>query len=72
MAFVNTSSRAASFSLADRLPGLLAAVKASFARRAVYAQTVRELNVLTDRELADLGISRSAISSVAREAAYGK
>lgn len=71
MAYVNTS-RAASLSLADRFPGYVASVKAYFARRAVYAQTVRELNALTDRELADLGIARASITSVAREAAYGK
>ena len=47
-------------------------MKAAIARRAVYAQTVRELNALTDRELADLGIARASITTVAREAAYGK
>ena len=71
MAYVNTS-RAASLSLADRFPGFIASLKAALARRAVYAQTVRELNTLTDRELADLGIARASIPAVAREAAYGK
>ncbi len=72
MAYVNSSSRAASFSLADRFSGVLALIKAQIARRAVYNQTVRELVVLTDRELADLGIARVDIPGVAREAAYGK
>ncbi|OYU17486.1 MAG: hypothetical protein CFE34_15485 [Rhodobacteraceae bacterium PARR1] len=71
MAYVNTS-RAASLSLADRFPGFLANVKAALARRAVYMQTVRELDALTDRELADLGISRLDVPALAREAAYGK
>ena len=71
MAYVN-SSRAASFSLADRFSGYIAQFKASFARRAVFNQTVRELAVLTDRELSDLGISRADITAVAHEAAYGK
>lgn len=71
MAYVN-SSRAASFSLADRISGFVSLTKASFARRAVYNQTVRELVILTDRELADLGISRADIRAVAHEAAYGK
>lgn len=71
MAYVNTS-RAASLSLADRFPGFIANLKAAFARRAVYMQTVRELNALTDRELADLGISRLDVPTLAREAAYGK
>lgn len=71
MAYVN-SSRAASFSLADRISGFIADVKVQMARRAVFNQTVRELNTLTDRELADLGIARADILAVAREAAYGK
>jgi uncharacterized protein YjiS (DUF1127 family) len=71
MAYIN-SSRAASFSLADRISGFVALTKANLARRAVYNQTVRELNTLTDRELADLGIARVDILSVAHEAAYGK
>ena len=70
MAYVN-SSRAASFSLADRFSGMVARMKAELARRAVYNQTVRELAALTERELADLGISRLDIPAVAREAAYG-
>lgn len=71
MAYVN-SSRAASFSLADRISGVLAQIKVQIARRSVYNQTVRELVQLTDRELADLGIARADIHAVAHEAAYGK
>ncbi len=33
-----------------------------------YRQTVNELNRMSSRELADLGIARSDITSVAREA----
>lgn len=72
MAYVNFTARAANVSLADRFSGILAQVKVMIARRAVFNQTVRELNVLTDRELADLGLSRFDIPTVAREAAYGK
>lgn len=35
------------------------------------AITIKELNKLTDRELADIGISRSMIRSVAMEHHYG-
>ncbi len=43
-----------------------------FARRALYRQTVRELNGLSDRELADLGINRLEITAIANEAMTGK
>ncbi|MCO6186137.1 DUF1127 domain-containing protein [Rhizobium sp. L1K21] len=33
-----------------------------------YRQTVYELNLMSNRELADLGIARSDIRSVARQA----
>jgi uncharacterized protein YjiS (DUF1127 family) len=36
----------------------------------LYRQTVRELSVLTDRELDDLGISRFQIENIAREHAF--
>jgi uncharacterized protein YjiS (DUF1127 family) len=41
-------------------------------RRRVYIQTMTELNALTDRELADLGLHRLMIPAVAKDAAYGK
>ena len=71
MAYVN-STRAAHTSAADRFTGLFAGFSAALQRRRVYTQTLSELRALSDRELADLGIVRSMIASVAREAAYGK
>jgi uncharacterized protein YjiS (DUF1127 family) len=38
----------------------------------MYSQTARELDALTDRELADLGIHRASIRQIAIQAAYGK
>ncbi|MFN3613903.1 MAG: DUF1127 domain-containing protein [Rubrimonas sp.] len=38
-------------------------------RREAYARTVNELEVLTDRDLSDLGIARCDIRRLAREAA---
>ena len=38
-------------------------------RRSAAAQVIRELNAMTDAELNDIGISRAAISQLAREAA---
>lgn len=70
MAYVN-SSRAVSVSLSDRLAGVVSVLRSAMNRRRVYAQTLAELNAMSDRDLADLGLSRDLIASVAREAAYG-
>lgn len=71
MAYVN-STRFARKGLLDRLADLKAGALTALYTRRVYARTVAELNALTDRELADLGISRLGIAEIAREAAYGK
>jgi uncharacterized protein YjiS (DUF1127 family) len=71
MAYVNTNS-AARKGFADRLGFVKDVVLTAISQRRVYTRTVAELNGLTDRELADLGISRLGITEIAREAAYGK
>ena len=71
MAYVNTTPVARK-GFADRLAFVKDIVLTAFNQRRVYARTVAELNSLTDRELADLGISRLGITEIAREAAYGK
>ncbi len=71
MAYVNTT-RAVQASATDRVSGIFASISAMLARRRVYDRTIRELRQLTDRELSDLGIARSLITEIAREAAYGK
>ncbi len=71
MAYVN-STRVAQKGLLDRLADLKDNVLAAIRTRRLYAQTVAELNALSDRDLADLGISRLGIVEVAREAAFGK
>lgn len=50
---------------------LVADLRDHLARRGLYRQTVRELNALSDRELADLGINRAMIRGIAHEAAWG-
>ena len=71
MAYVN-SSRAASYGIADRAAAIVKTVRVGLERRRVFKQTVRELQALSNRELADLGIHRTMITRVANEAAYGK
>lgn len=53
------------------LSGALETVKRRYEQHRVYRQTVRELSELSDRALADLGVSRSMIKALARESAYG-
>lgn len=50
--------------------GLLARLRQAFAEYRVYVETRNELDALSDRELADLGIARFAIDEVARNAAH--
>ncbi len=57
--------------IGHRVGNLIEDLKARYARYAVYRNTLGELSVLTDRDLADLGINRGAIKSIAYEAAYG-
>lgn len=45
-------------------------LRVKFANYRLYRQTVNELNELTMRELADLGLNRSMIKRVAYQAAY--
>lgn len=70
MAYANTT-RTGSVTLVDRFGALVATVKLALHRRRVYAQTVRELGALSERELGDLGIHSSMIKQIAAEAAYG-
>lgn len=55
-----------------RSNGLLARFVEAAAARKVYRTTLTELEGLSNRDLADLGINRSMIKSIAYEAAYGK
>ncbi|MFN7224012.1 MAG: DUF1127 domain-containing protein [Paracoccaceae bacterium] len=71
MAYVN-SSRTAAYGIADRAAAIVKSFRVGLERRRVFKQTVRELQALSNRELADLGIHRAMISRVANEAAYGK
>ncbi|MBC7157094.1 MAG: DUF1127 domain-containing protein [Rhodobacteraceae bacterium] len=66
-----TASRPIVAGLRDRLSTLVADLREANARRRVYRQTLGELQGLSNRELADLGICRSMITRIALEAAYG-
>ena len=70
MAYVN--SRSSQATLADRFAAFFKLGKDAVERRRVYNQTVAELNNLSDRDLADLGLARGNINQIAYEAAYTK
>ena len=52
-------------------PGLFARLRQAFADHRKYLTTYDELNALSDRELADLGLSRLNVRDVAYDAVYG-
>ena len=52
-------------------PGIFARLRQAIADQRAYLATYGELNALTDRDLADLGLSRLNVRDVAREAVYG-
>ncbi|MGG7568322.1 DUF1127 domain-containing protein [Rhodovulum sp. DZ06] len=47
------------------------ALRARWARWRLYRRTIRELSELNDLDLADIGMSRAGIRSVAWHAVYG-
>jgi len=69
MAFVTTSSVVRSTRSGETMIGKLTA---AYGRYRLYSRTLTELSQLNDRELADLGLTRTSIASVAHEAAYGQ
>lgn len=72
MAVIAHTQNAAATGLRGRLLNAIQRMQENRARRAVYRQTLRELNTLSNRDLEDLGISRSMVTRLAHEAAYGK
>ena len=70
-AVAHTHNAAAPLGFAGRLSAAIQHMQENRAHRVIYRQTVCELNALTNRDLADLGISRAMISRLAHEAAWG-
>ena len=64
--------RHADAGLFGRFNAFLADYRAARKRYAVYRETLGELNALSDRDLADMGMHRSMLEDVAKAAAYGK
>lgn len=53
------------------IANLFANLKDTFAKRRAYVQTRKQLALLNDRELNDLGLHKSQIDSVAFQSVYG-
>lgn len=53
-----------------RLQAAVEGYRAAVARYRVYLNTFNEMNALSDRDLADLGLHRSELRRVAHQAAY--
>lgn len=69
MAFL-TDTFSVQSTMGDKIAALWAQLVDANAKRVVFKTTVRELNALSGRELADLGVHRSMIRRIAMEAAY--
>lgn len=68
---IQTATHFALPDLAGRFNALRTQLVAAAAKRAVYRTTLAELEALTTRDLADLGISPMSLKAIAHEAAYG-
>jgi len=58
--------------IAQGASGIWETLGTRFAQYRVYRRTRSELQMLSNRELKDLGIGRSMINAIAHEAAYGR
>lgn len=56
--------------LETRKAGFIGGLTKRYARYKTYRRTLEELERLTDRELADMGVSRLTLRSIAYKAAY--
>lgn len=70
MAHISSINRTAS--LMDRLVAFKGDLATRYAKYSLYRNTLAELQSLSNRELADLGLARSNLKSIAYEAAYLK
>jgi uncharacterized protein YjiS (DUF1127 family) len=71
MAYAN-ETYAASGTLFQRIATFRAGLADRAAKYRLYRRTQDELAMLSDRDLADLGIARGMINDIASQAAYGK
>lgn len=56
--------------LNSRVAGFVGGLTQRYAQYKTYRRTLEELQSLSDRELADLGVSRHSVRAIAYKAAY--
>lgn len=71
MASTDMNTPAAS-PLRGRIATMIETLRGRWEQYRLFRQTLTELQSLSNRELADLGLNRSMLHSIAVEAAYGK
>jgi len=67
--YMETTAASALGAVSGWLGGAAKAIRERSARRVTFERTLRELSAFSDRDLADLGMSRFDIRRIAREAA---
>jgi uncharacterized protein YjiS (DUF1127 family) len=73
MAYVASNrSVSAGLGLGNRLAEIGKDLAVAWRAHCVYRQTLTELQALSPRDLADLGLTTSMLRTIALEAAYGK
>ncbi|SES14772.1 protein of unknown function [Tranquillimonas rosea] len=72
MAYADPQTRRYDATLTGSAGGIMDNLQERWTRWRLYRRTLTELQSLTTRELADLGIGRSQVRGIALEAAYGR
>jgi uncharacterized protein YjiS (DUF1127 family) len=70
--FTQSSTDSITNRLTAATGNLLERAKARYAHHRVYREALGELQMLTDRDLADIGLQRGRLRAIAREAADKK
>ena len=66
-----TYLRGAETGIASTISGLVFRIAENYRKRREFRTALHELQMLSNRELADIGIHRSQIRGIARNAVYG-
>ncbi|MDG1377588.1 MAG: DUF1127 domain-containing protein [Yoonia sp.] len=69
---IKIAPHVANFGFGQIIMDTIADLRAARAKRAAYDATLRALSEMTDKDLADIGVSRLSIRDIALKAAYGE